>query len=281
MRKFLILFITIFIVLLFAGEVSAAADTTVPTPVAGSPARNAVNVPVDTVITTTFSEPIKEGNMNIELRSSSGSVPITASIDNKVLTVTPTTLLNKATKYTLQLHSGSVTDLAGNPIAYYSRSFTTDSTSPTATAGSPARNAVNVPVDTVITTTFSEPIKEGNILIQLKSSNGTVIPITTSISGKVLTINHATLLNKATKYTILLQSGSVTDLAGNPIAYYSRSFTTDSTVPTATAGSPARNAVNVPVDTVITTTFSEPIKEGNMDIELRSSSGSVPITSFY
>lgn len=40
----------------------------IPTPAAGSPARGAVNVPVDKIITTKFTEPIFPGNMLIELK---------------------------------------------------------------------------------------------------------------------------------------------------------------------------------------------------------------------
>jgi hypothetical protein len=64
-------------------------------------------------------------------------VPVTVSVSGKVLSVTPTTALNRATKYTLVLAAGSVTDLMGNPVAAYSRPFTTDSTGPKATKGSP------------------------------------------------------------------------------------------------------------------------------------------------
>ena len=201
----------------------------VPTPAAGSPARNAVNVPVDTIITTTFTEPIFEGNMNIELKNSAGAIiPITISIDGNVLTITPVNPLVRATKYTLILHTGCLVDSDLNPTAYYSRSFTTDSTAPTPTAGNPARNAINIPIDTTITTTFNEPIKEGNMNIQLQSSTGTIIPTTNTINGNTLTITPNTLLEKATTYTIILQAGSVTDLGGNPIALYTRPFTTES-----------------------------------------------------
>jgi hypothetical protein len=144
----------------------------------------------------------------------------------------------------------------GNPVAAYSRPFTTDSTGPKATKGSPARNAVNVAVDRVITTTFNENILVANGGgVRLVSSGGTVVPVTVSVSGKVLSVTPTSALNRATKYTLVLAAGSVTDLAGNPVSAYSRPFTTDSTGPKAVRGSPARNAVNVAVDKVVTTTF--------------------------
>ena len=101
---------------------------------------------------------------------------------------------------------------------------------PTATAGSPARNAVNVARNQPITTTFNEPIKAGTMHIELyEAATKTQVTIDPrSISGNILTINHA-LLKKATKYTITLFEGSITDVIGNKIAIYSRSFTTGNT----------------------------------------------------
>lgn len=248
---------------------SFCTDGTAPKPKAGSPARDAVNVPVDTVITTTFNEPIKAGTMDILLKYGSTPVSYTSSINDKVLTITPDSPLLKGTMYTLILKTGSLTDLAGNSIAYYSRPFTTDGTGPKAIAGSPARNGVNVPVDTVITTTFNENIfagSGGNILLVKKG--GGQVAITTSINGKVLTVTPDSLLDKASTYTLVLEAGSLKDIAGNSIAPYSRSFTTDSTAPKAIAGSPARDAMDVPVNTLITTTFNEPIKYGAGAIQL-------------
>ncbi len=249
-------------------------DSTAPKATAGSPASNAVNVPVDKVITTTFNEPIKAGNMWITLKTISGTIiPITTTINGNVLTINHATTLTKGTKYLIELHTGCISDFAGNPIKYYYRYFTTDGTPPTAIAASPARNAVNVPIDKVITTTFNEPIKAGNMWITLKTISGTIIPITTTINGNVLTINHATTLTKGTKYLIELHTGCISDFAGNPIKYYYRYFTTDGTPPTATAASPARNAVNVAGNKVITTTFNEPIIAGNMWVTLKTVSG--------
>ncbi|OPX59060.1 MAG: hypothetical protein A4E25_01360 [Methanobacterium sp. PtaB.Bin024] len=204
-------------------------DSTSPKPTAGSPARNAVNVPVDKVITTTFSEPIKLGAGLIKLVSSSGAlISITKSINGKVLTITPTTALKKATKYTLILAAGSVTDYAGNPIAAYSRPFTTDSTPPKAIAGKPARNTVNVPLDAVITTTFNEPIYAANMWVTLKTASGTSVTINPFINGNILCIFHLQL-KPSTKYIIELHTGCIKDAAGNLLKYYYRYFTTAAT----------------------------------------------------
>ena len=281
MRKLIILTI-FFTVLMLSITTSAAEDTTPPVPIAGDPARNAVNVPVTTVVSTTFNEPIQEGTTSIQLVKSGTPVPTTSSFSKYVLTVTPDEPLEKGTKYTLILQAGSVTDQAGNPCAYYTRPFTTDGTAPKAIAGSPARNAVNVPVNLVcVSTTFNENIVLGPNWGDIELLPG--FPISVSITDNVLRVGLLTYLEKGTTYTLYLPAGSVTDLSGNPIVTYSRPFTTDNTAPVPIAGSPARNAVNVPVNTVITTTFSEDIWSGpNWTlIKLMSSTTEIPISVTY
>jgi len=202
-------------------------DSTAPKATAGSPASNAVNVPVDKVITTTFNEPIKAGNMWITLKTISGTIiPITTTINGNVLTINHATTLTKGTKYLIELHTGCISDFAGNPIKYYYRYFTTDGTPPTATAASPARNAVNVAGNKVITTTFNEPIIAGNMWVTLKTVSGTQVSITPVINGNVLYIYHSALLVASTKYLIELHTGCISDKAGNLIKYYYRYFTT-------------------------------------------------------
>jgi hypothetical protein len=90
----------------------------------------------------------------------------------------------------------------------------------------PPMNGVNVSPYKIIKVTFSEPIKAGNMWIELKSSSGKSIPITFTIVDNVLTINHSNLLAKATKYALIFHTGSVTDLIGNPVASYISYFKT-------------------------------------------------------
>ena len=92
--------------------------------------------------------------------------------------------------------------------------------------------------------TFNEPIKAGDYWIELKASNGTVIPITKSITGNVLTITPVNPLAED-KYTVIVHTGSITDLSGNPVALWSSKFSVG-TSPTVTSVDPANNAVNVP-----------------------------------
>jgi hypothetical protein len=108
--------------------------------------------------------------------SSTTEIPISVTYDDNVLTVTPNSPLEAGTKYTLFLPAGSLEDLANNPIADYSRPFTTDGTAPVPIAGNPARNAVNVPVNlpVITTTSMANIIGSCEVDIGLFSSNGSV-----------------------------------------------------------------------------------------------------------
>ena len=116
--------------------------------------------------------------------------------------------------------------MAGYNLAYYGTNFATDCTAPTVTRSNPVNKAVNVATDKVITIIFNEAIKAGTNWIDLKSSNGTVLNTTPSINGNVLTITPDNSLNNATRYSLILHTGSVTDMAGNNIAYYGTNFVT-------------------------------------------------------
>jgi predicted outer membrane repeat protein len=137
-------------------------------------------------------------------------------------------------------------------------SVTIDATAPTVTSTNPAQYAVNLPSNQVFTVTFSEAIKAGNLnLVVLKTSTGTVITTTKSITGNLLTITPTTALSEA-KYLLMLYAGCVTDLAGNPVAATTRTYSVGSG-PVVTVTDPVNYAVNVARNKVITATFNEPI----------------------
>jgi predicted outer membrane repeat protein len=133
-----------------------------------------------------------------------------------------------------------------------------DITAPTVSSTNPAQYAVNLPSNQVFTVTFNEAIKASNLnLVVLKTSTGTIIATTKSITGNVLTITPNSALGEA-KYLLLLYAGSVTDLAGNPSAALSRTYGVGAQ-PFVTSTDPANYAVNVARNKVITATFNEPI----------------------
>jgi len=201
-------------------------DTIPPKVTAVNPVNGSVNIANNTTIKITFSKPVKAGTNWFVFTSSNGTaITFKTSINGTVLTITPTNPLTNDTKYSLTLHTGSVTDLAGNPLAIWSSSFSVGP-APTIKSVNPLNGALNVSTNRTFTITFNEPIKAGNLSIQFENSSGTAIPFTTSINGNTLTITPKTSLTKSIKYTIILHTGCVTDQAGNPLALTSTSFTT-------------------------------------------------------
>ena len=101
-----------------------------------------------------------------------------------------------------------------------------DTTPPVKTATNPSNGALNVPVNQQIKITYNEPVKIESGWIELRNTNGQLIPITKSISGNTLTLAPQNLLNMSTTYTVSLHTNSISDLAGNGIAVNSFIFTT-------------------------------------------------------
>ncbi|WP_048189878.1 Ig-like domain-containing protein [Methanobacterium sp. SMA-27] len=270
-------------------EYTLVFNTVVPLNVVSTnPVNNANNVIGNQPITITFNIPIKTGPnyaLITLLNSASTKMPITKTINGNILTITPIGNLTPGT-YTLSLPINSILDMNNKGLtSIFTTSFTV--TSPTVTSTDPVNNAINVPTNKLLSVTFNRPIKLGPGLIQLKSSGGTVIPITFSITNNTLFIYHTTqALAKSTNYILTLNPNCITDLAGNGLA--TQLITTFKTANTTTASTsqtinlapkiistnPVNNAVNLATNKVIKINFSEAIKFGtNVVIELKTSSG--------
>ncbi len=209
---------------------SVTIDATAPTVSSTNPAQYAVNLPSNQVFTVTFSEAIKAGNLNlVVLKTSTGTlITTTKSITGSVLTITPTSALGEA-KYLLMLYAGCVTDLAGNPAAATTRTYSVGS-GPVVTVTDPVNYAVNVARNKVITATFNEPILAKYLtLVYLKTTTGIIIPTTKSVSGSVLTITPTSTLAAGTRYLVMIYYFAVTDISGNPNVNKAISFTTGAT----------------------------------------------------
>ena len=206
-------------------------DTVAPVITSTDPVNGATNLTGDQIITVTFSEDIMMGTGWIELidRNTGAAVDLTTSINGNILTITPTSDLAEAW-YKVMIHTGCVTDLAGNMVAGKSFTFSVG-TSPTITATSPVDGATNVNVAKTITVTFSEAIrKSSHFWVELVDSTGTAVAYTSYITGgNMLVIDPTSYLAAGTTYTVKLHTGCVTDLAANPVAPYVFSFTTRST----------------------------------------------------
>src|SRR5262249_36381001 len=125
-----------------------------------------------------------------------------------------------------------VCDFAGNLLTTFTSGFTTsassttDTTKPTVTI-TPAQNATNVPVNTQIVLTFSEPVDATTLANGLHANFGTgpiEDPGTISISGSTVTFTPAEPFPGNT--FVSFNVTGIADLAGNVITNVTRNFTT-------------------------------------------------------
>ena len=209
-------------------QIPVKVDKTSPIIISVDPSSNRIINDSSKTIKVSFNEAIKKGTGWFELKKSTGAaVNFTYNITGNVLNIKPSQSLANG-KYILILHTGSLTDLAGNYNPYFTSSFTIDTIPPRVSSTDPAKNAYNVPLNKIIRINFNEPIKLGTGWIELVNSSGKRIAITKTIRGNVLTITSSKLLTKRTNYTLILHSGCVTDLAGNKLAIYTTKFKTKS-----------------------------------------------------
>jgi hypothetical protein len=126
------------------------------------------------------------------------------------------------------------TDVAGNVSATATQEFTTDMSSPVLTDFTPIAQATDIATDSNITVTFNEAIiaLEGNLTLSDGGSDVRTIDIhdTTqvTISNNILTINPTEQLQSDTTYSVNMEAGVISDIAGNSsLGVNSINFTTE------------------------------------------------------
>src|SRR2546425_320376 len=240
------------------------------TVIAQAPPNGATGVPLTSTVTATSSKPVSAATITratfaLRAAGAAANVPATVTLDatGTNATPTPTTPLAKSRAYTATV-SGTVTDVIGTAIgANVVWSFTTD-VRPTVTAQAPPNGAVNVPLNTTVSATFSKPMNAATITtatFTLRAAGAAAnVPATVTLNaaGTIATLTPTAPLALGTVYTATV-SGTVTDVAGTTLGADSVwSFTTD-TAPTVIAQAPTPNATGVVPSTTVTATFSKPM----------------------
>jgi hypothetical protein len=249
-----------------------APDSTPPTVTDQSPSPGATDAPIGTVVQAVFSEDVvgvTGGSFTLEGPAGAVAAGVSYNAATKRATLDPSADLAPTTVYTASL-SGAITDIAGNPLAPVSWSFSTESVSdtspPVVTGRSPAPDASNVSVASNVTATFDEDVTgvDASSFALAPQGGGPALAaaVTYDAGTRTATLDPDADLAAGTTYTANL-TGGIADLAGNPLAATSWSFTTapaaDTTPPTVTATSPPDGAVDVEVTANVTATFDEPV----------------------
>jgi len=196
------------------------ADTTPPTVVSTIPEVDALDVPIDAVVSATFNEDIRAGDNFSGIAISEATV-VSVTIDGAILTIAHDAFAYE-TLYEVTIPAGAVNDLADLPLAEAKVwSFTTgtvDITPPTVVSTIPEADATSVAITATVRATFSEVINSDTLAFSVGGVSGTK-----TYTGTTATFTPSANLGYSKTYTA---SVSASDLAGNPMAAYSWSFTT-------------------------------------------------------
>ncbi|MBF0434788.1 MAG: Ig-like domain-containing protein, partial [Magnetococcales bacterium] len=288
----------------FAGIIDAttlnfttAADGSAPTLVSVTPRDNAVGVDVNANIVLTFSEKVVAAPGGFILLSSSSDtriIPVndsTVSIQDNVLTINSAYDLVPGATYSVQIPSGSLTDVTGNAfsgiISKSALNFTTakDTTAPTLVSSTPADEAATVGVDVPIVLNFSEAVNAGmgDIIITNGSDDVRTLSVSDAsqvmIFGKEVILNPSNPLHADQTYSVQMAAGVLKDDSGNAFAGITDATTlnfhtsADAMPPMFVSATPSDHAGDVLAGANIVLTFSKDVVEGHGNIFIKSADG--------
>lgn len=211
---------------------TAAAPVAVPpTVVSTIPATGATNVPLNQIVSATFSKAMDPTTMNSTTFTLTGpgatavaGLVAYAAVGN-TLTFTPTSSLAPSTLFTATITTGAK-DLAGDALASkYVWTFTTgtaaSTTAPELVSTTPANSASGVALNATVNATFTEAMNPLTITtgtFELTGPGGLAVPATVSYDAVnyIATLTPTAALLASTTYNATVTNGA-TDLAGNPL----------------------------------------------------------------
>jgi hypothetical protein len=262
-----------------------------PTVLSTAPASGATGVPVNQVLSVTFSKAVNCATLSPTTFTVTGpgAIAVTGTVgcSGSVATFTPGGGVFAAnTLFSATITTG-VTDTAipADPLAAnYTWAFrTVTAVGPLAVISTaPANAATSVPTNQAITATFSNALNAATIIAStftLKTTVGGVVvsgPVTYVVAGSVATLTPPSLA-AGTQYTATITT-AVTDLAGNVLASnYVWTFTTaaiaNTTMPTVASTIPLTAATNVPISQTLSATFSKAMSAATINATTFSLAG--------
>lgn len=258
--------------------------TITPAPVvtATVPVNTATGVPIAQVLTATFNEAMNCTTLASPAATfklaGPGATPVVGTVgcSGAVATFTPEADLAVNTVYTATITTGAQ-DLAGTALgANYVWTFRTLAapTPPTVIATVPVNLATAVPINQALSATFSVAMDPATIdatTFKLKVTGGASVTgvVTYVPAGSVATFTPAADLAPSTQYTATITTGAE-DLASVGLAAnYDWTFTTAAAVvivpPTVTSTIPHDAASGVPLNQIVSATFSVPMNPATIN----------------
>ena len=238
-----------------------------PLVVSTTPNANAINVPINQVITATFNKVINVETINSTSFSVSddsaiaGAITFTSTATSTTVIFTPTSNLSLNTTYTAVL-TDAVKDNTGNAMqADYVWSFSTGNiVTPRVISTNPINAATNVALDKKISATFSEKMNPATFTAaSFKINNGNEnIAGTFTFKGQSVIFNPTALLTSNTNYTATITTAVKNDAGVGIASNYIWTFSTGTNLlPAVISTDPVNLATNVPLNKTISATFNQ------------------------
>ncbi|MBN1190252.1 MAG: Ig-like domain-containing protein [Dehalococcoidales bacterium] len=250
-----------------------------------TPSDNAVDIPVNSIISATFSEEMDPSSITTDVFILSQGVNKLAGMvtySGKTAVFTPSIALETGKTYSARVNRGA-RDPAGNTMQNdYIWTFTTstplnepvktqsDVTPPSITSVSPQSEAEDVDIMTAIEAAFSE-IMDVSTITPESMVLGSGIKGTIQFNGNTAVFTPAEPLEYGTVYTVRITT-EVKDASGNAMAdEYIWKFKTlpepDITAPAVVSVTPLDGSIDMAVGTAITVTFSEVMDAGSVSTD--------------
>jgi hypothetical protein len=265
MRRYRTVF-TCFLAALLVVFVAGCGQETVSLPdvISVTPAQGATGVVINTTVTATFSMAMNPASITTSTFTLTGpggtAVAGAVSYSGTTATFTPSAVLAYGTTYTATITTGASSPGGAELIGPYVWSFTTITPPPTVLSTIPANGAPNVPIDQVLSATFSEPMASSTLsaaTFTLSVTGGAAVAGTVAYANGTATFTPSATLINSTNYTATITTGA-TSLGGTPLAAnYVWTFTTITPPLMVVSTVPVNTATGVPVTQVLSATFNE------------------------
>jgi hypothetical protein len=252
----------------------------VPSVVSVTPALGTTDVIINATVTATFSQAMSAALINTTTFTVAGpggaAVAGAVTYSGTVATFTPSAFLAYGTIYTATITTGATSPGGTHLITNYVWTFTTIATPPALTPAPTVISTlpvtspenVTVPLNQVVSATFSEPMTSATIagttnftLMELGSETPVAGQVEYASSGNALVFQPSVNLAAGATYTATITTG-VESQAGVALAsLYAWTFKTGTagsfTQPGLVKTIPANLATNVPLNQAISATFTE------------------------
>ncbi len=250
---------------------------TPPTVISTVPVNGATAVPINQALSATFSVAMTPATIDtttftLTATTSGDSVTgvVTYVAAGSVATFTPTASLAPTTEYTATITTGAMnldgTALASNYVWTFTTAALPIAVPPTVISTIPADLATGVPLNQIVSATFSTAMNPATInstTFTLTGPGATAVPglVAYASVGNTLTFTPTSNLAASTTFTATITTGAQ-NLAGTALgSNYVWTFTTSAAPavipPEIVSTAPANAAANVPLNTTVSATFTE------------------------